>query len=131
MMWKSMIASVAVTSACVGLAPCVPAIGAPAPAQPKMPAAFTTCAASHNSAHGAAAGVGPNLFGVVGAKAGSRPGFVYSAALKKSCVTWTSAYLARYIASPNAVAPGTTMPNPSNTSAKDRAAIVAYIAAFK
>ena len=107
------------------------ASGAASRAQPKMPAAFTTCASCHNSIRGAGADVGPNLYGVMGAKAGSRPGYAYSTALKKSGVVWNKVTVARYIANPNAVAAGTTMPNPGITSARDRAAIVNYLVALK
>ena len=130
-MLKPMLVGIASLAIAVSMAPSRPALGAPPPPQPKMPAAFTTCAACHNSVRGARAGVGPNLYGVMGAKAGARPGFAYSAALKKSGVVWNKATVARYIANPAAVAPGTTMPNPGIANARDRAAIVTYLAALK
>ena len=45
---------------------------------------FTRCAICHSNAKGAPNRIGPNLFGVVGRKAASMPGFFYSGAMKHS-----------------------------------------------
>ncbi|MBE7217122.1 MAG: PQQ-dependent sugar dehydrogenase [Caulobacteraceae bacterium] len=60
--------------------------------------------------HGGNGGVGPNLHGVVGRKAGSEPGFGYSAALSKAGFRWDDGHLDRYLTDPQALVPGTTMP---------------------
>ena len=69
---------------------------------------------------------GPSLEGIVGSKAGSRPGFRYSEGLKRKGGTWTEANLGAFLQAPTKFAPGTRMttsvPNPNH-----RAAIVAYL----
>ena len=65
--------------------------------------AFEQCAACHSTAKGVN-GVGPSLFGVVGGKAGSVPGFNYSSAMKNSNLTWTAQNLDAYIANPQRIA---------------------------
>ncbi len=88
------------------------------------------CAVCHVAAPGAASTVGPNLFGVVGRKAASAPGFNYSDALKASGLTWSAAEIDSFITAPNKKVPGTRMfisvPSPA-----DRADITAFLASLK
>ncbi|MBV1688817.1 c-type cytochrome [Novosphingobium sp. G106] len=74
--------------------------------------------------------VGPKHRGVVGRKAGIVPGYAYSAALKKSGITWTPSQLDRWLSGPQAMVPGAKMyfsvANPQN-----RADIIAYLAQQK
>ena len=56
--------------------------------------------------------LGPSLFGVVGRKAGSVPGFAYSMSLKGSGVTWDEATLDKWITNSQAVIPGNDMSPP-------------------
>jgi cytochrome c len=72
-------------------------------------------------------GQGPSLTGLYGRKAGSAPGFAYSAALKASGLTWTAPELDRFLANPGAAVPGTAMPV-STPDAKERANLIAYFA---
>jgi cytochrome c len=102
----------------------------PGPAS-KTPSAYAHCAACHTDAAGAPSAFGPNLYGVIGNRAGSRPGYAYSPALAQSKLVWSKASLARFIANPAMVVPGTRMPNPGVSAAADRAAIVAYLAGQK
>src|SRR5262249_40035150 len=53
--------------------------------------------------------VGPSLFGVVGRKSGSVPGFHYSPANQNANLTWDQATLDKYLQAPLATIPGTTM----------------------
>lgn len=101
-----------------------------APPPVAKPAAFAKCAVCHASARGEAAEMGPNLWGVAGAKAGARPGFPYSAALKKTGLTWNKATLTRWLIDGQKLAPGTTMPNQALKPA-ERDAIVAYLLTLK
>jgi len=73
---------------------------------------------------------GPNLAGVVGRKAGTAPGFPYTAAMKGSGLTWTAANLERFLAAPQQVVPGTAM-NVVVPSEAERRNIVAYLATQK
>ncbi len=68
------------------------------------------CSACHSTAARAAGGVGPGLFGVVDRKAGTRPGYTYSAPMKNSGLIWTASELATYLAAPGRIVHGTKMP---------------------
>ena len=50
---------------------------------------FAKCKVCHQIGEGAKNALGPDLNGVVGRKAGSAPGYNYSAANKNSGLTWT------------------------------------------
>ena len=76
--------------------------------------------------HGGNGGVGPNLHGVTGRKAGSLPGFGYSAALSKAGFHWDDARLNRYLTDPQALVPGTSMPA-KVADAGQRRDIIAYL----
>lgn len=67
----------------------------------------TTCSACHALDRNK---VGPPLAGVVGRKAGSVPGYPYSAALAQSGVVWTAETLDRWLAGPRHLVPGAAMP---------------------
>ena len=53
--------------------------------------------------------LGPTLYGVVGRKAGTVPGFAYSDSLKSSGITWDEKMLDQFIANPDALIPGNNM----------------------
>lgn len=71
--------------------------------------------------------VGPKHRGVVGRKAGIVPGYAYSAALKKSGITWTPDMLDRWLSGPQKLVPGAKMFF-SIAKPQDRADIIAYLA---
>ena len=56
-------------------------------------AIFGRCAVCHTNDKGGGDGLGPNLFGVVGRKAASRPGYAYSPPMRKSGIIWTDVNL--------------------------------------
>lgn len=86
------------------------------------------CAACHTFTKGGANGVGPNLWGVVGAKKEHTPGFAYSGALTENgSATWTYLDLNKYLWKPKKYAPGTKMNFIGLKKPEDRAAIVAYL----
>ena len=95
------------------------------------PPAYARCAACHTTGAGGSHRLGPNLFGILGTKAGTKPGFAYSPALKRSSMTWTKASLADYVDRPAAVVPGTRMMDPGVSKPADREAIIAFIASLK
>ena len=89
------------------------------------PSGFTTCAVCHSVERGRN-GIGPTLAGVFGRRAGSVAGFNYSDAMEGANITWNAGTLERYLADPNAVVPGTTMPSPG-LNAGQRAEVIAYL----
>lgn len=70
--------------------------------------------------------IGPRHRGVFGRKAGSVPGFNYSAAVKGAGFTWDEAKLDSWLTNPQALLPGQKM-NFRVAKAEDRADIVAYL----
>ena len=71
-----------------------------------------SCGTCHVALADAGPRQGPNLFGVVGRKAGSVPGFAYSAQFMAgdSAIVWDEGTLDRWITDPQSVIPGATMP---------------------
>ena len=94
-------------------------------------ALFNRCAICHDNHKGGANRIGPNLFGVVGRKAGRYPGFSYSTAMKNSGVTWTNEKLDAYVASPQQVVPGNKMAFAGISSAAQRGDLIAYLDTLK
>lgn len=72
---------------------------------------------------------GPRHCGLVGRKAGSVPGFEYSAAMKRSNLTWNEKTLDRFLANPPGVVPGTAMTYAGVADAQERADLIAYLRA--
>jgi len=72
--------------------------------------------------------VGPNLWRILDAKAGTREGFKsYSEPLLKSGIVWSRDALSRFIEKPAEYLPGTSMIYKGLPKEKDRAALLAYI----
>jgi len=92
---------------------------------------FLRCASCHAIEPGQTGRIGPNLHGVVGRKAGSLPGYAYSAAMKAQTFTWTPAKLDEWLTRPSALVPGTAMAFAGLPRAQDRAALIAYLEAKK
>jgi len=72
----------------------------------------TQCAICHATSATAAPGVGPNLAGVVGRKAGTQSAFAnrYSPAMKQAGLVWSPETLKTYITNPAKTVPGNKMP---------------------
>ena len=124
---------VAASLALVGLVASTAWAGAPAPAGDavKGKTVFARCAICHKAAAGAPNSVGPNLFGVVGRKAATAPGFEFSGPLKASGITWTDDKLAQWVAGPAKMVPGTKMAFPGITSKAQVRDVVAYLDTLK
>ncbi len=89
---------------------------------------FAKCMSCHTIAQGAANGIGPNLYGVVGdAMAEGRGGFAFSDGLKSKGGKWTFENLDAWLSSPRAFAPGTKMSFAGLSSGEDRANVIAYL----
>jgi cytochrome c len=69
---------------------------------------------------------GPRLAGVFGRKAGSVPGFTYSAGLKNLGLTWNDATLERWLSDPDMVVPDNNM-SISVPKAEERRDLIAYL----
>jgi cytochrome c len=71
---------------------------------------------------------GPAHCGLFGRKAATAPGFDhYSPALKASGIVWDDKSLARFLADPMTVVPGTTMTYMGVADVNDRKALVAWL----
>jgi len=95
------------------------------------PGSFAMCGVCHKVDEGAPNGVGPNLWGIGGRKAGAVAGYSYSPAMQKSGVTWTREQLIAYISDPRSVVPGTKMAFAGQKNPKQAAAIADYLLSLK
>jgi cytochrome c len=75
--------------------------------------------------------IGPNLWGVVGRKAGTTPHFRYSAAMMQSGIVWTPDRLRPYIHAPQTTIPNIRMSFQGLKNLKDVDDVVAYLQTFK
>ncbi len=85
------------------------------------------CVACHSFNEGGKAGIGPNLYGVVGGPHGHMPGYEYSAALKSKQGPWTYDELYEWLKKPSAYAPGTKMSYAGLADPKKRADVIDYL----
>ena len=93
-------------------------------------AVFAKCMACHTIASGGAAGIGPNLFGVLGKPVGQHAaGFAYSGALSGHGGDWDFANMDAWLKSPRAFADGTKMSFAGLSSGEDRANVILYLLA--
>ncbi len=92
---------------------------------------FKRCVICHSVTPGKGSTIGPNLKGVVGRVSGTMPKYSYSPALVKAKLKWDKATLDRYLTKPSAVVPGNKMAYSGLPSPKDRADLIAYLAAQK
>lgn len=88
------------------------------------------CKSCHNFDPAGTNGIGPGLFGVVGRKPGTHPGYAYSPAMTafgdKNPV-WTYDQLYVYLKGPQADVPGTKMTFIGFKSPEDRINVIAYL----
>lgn len=105
------------------------AVGAGMPAQAvpdasRGEAIYARCMACHALAFDR---VGPRHCGLLGRRAGSVPGFAYSAALKQSAIVWDEKTLDRFLAAPMKAVPGTSMTYDGIPDRQERADLIAYL----
>lgn len=88
---------------------------------------FLRCASCHDISDTASPKIGPNLKGVVGRRAGSLAGYIYSPAMRSQTFTWNEATLDRWLTKPSDLVPGTAMAFGGVPSKADRDAIIGYL----
>ena len=99
----------------------------------KGKAAFVRqCMICHTAEKGGDNRYGPNLFGIVGRKAGTVPGYAYSNAFKTHANwEWTEDAIGGWMMFPSTMVPGTAMGVFQGIAEKDRDDLVAYLATLK
>lgn len=88
--------------------------------------AFAKCASCHTVEQGGAAGLGPNLFGVMG-KGVAGGGFAYSDGLKGKGGSWDWASMNAWLTNPATYAPGTKMTFAGLSDGQERANLMAFL----
>ncbi|WP_337661048.1 c-type cytochrome [Erythrobacter sp. Alg231-14] len=91
-------------------------------------AVFVQCRACHSVEEGRN-GVGPSLYGIIGAKAGAVDAFNYTDANANSGIIWTSEVIFEFLESPREYLPGTRMAYPGLRDAQARADLIAFLEA--
>ncbi|HYM17248.1 MAG TPA: cytochrome c family protein [Micropepsaceae bacterium] len=89
------------------------------------------CGVCHTAEKGAPNKIGPNLFGVVGRKSATAPGYMYSPAMMKAGLTWDVPTLQVYLMGPQKKVPGTKMGFPGFSDPMDEADAIAYLVTLK
>lgn len=92
---------------------------------------YAQCKACHSVEPGGRNGVGPNLSGIMGAKAGAKPGYAYSPAMKQSNLKWTPQSMDSFLKKPSAAIPRTKMMYAGMANPKARADVIAYLSGLK
>lgn len=87
------------------------------------------CAPCHSLQAGSSGLPGPNLHAVFGRKAGTTPGFNYSAAMRNSGVIWNERTLDQFIAAPQTFIPSDVMPFPGLADKTARQRLIGYLKA--
>jgi cytochrome c len=90
-------------------------------------AKFALCSSCHTLTEGGPVMTGPNLYHILGEKAGVRPGFKFSDPMVAAGFTWDPAHLDTWITDPKAMIPGTKMTFAGLKDPKDRTDVIAYV----
>jgi cytochrome c len=93
-------------------------------------AEFRKCMPCHSAGEGALNKVGPVLNDVFGRRAGTYPGFSYSAVMTdagEKGLIWTGGTISDFLAAPRAYLPGTKMTFAGERDGEDRTNLIAYL----
>jgi cytochrome c len=93
----------------------------------RVPEPAEVCLSCHAIAADEPALEGPTLWGVVGRRIAGAADFEYSDALRRQEGAWDRAKLDRFLAAPQAFAPGTQMTLGGVRNAADRAAVIDFL----
>ena len=86
------------------------------------------CASCHSFNEGGRNGVGPNLYGIIGANHARADGFNYSAAIRGMAgKPWVYEEMNAWLANPRAYAPGNKITYAGLASVQGRADLIAYL----
>ncbi len=116
-----------------------PAQAAPVPAPAFDPpafdpvvakAAFMPCSVCHAVTKGANKS-GPSLYGIVGRKVATAPGFKYSPSMIAKGGVWSEGALDTYLTNPRQTVPGTYMSYSGQKDPAKRAALIGYLKTLK
>lgn len=88
---------------------------------------FKKCATCHSAEKSGGNKIGPNLFGIVGRKRASIPGFSYSDAMKAKGGSWSYEDLDKFLTKPKDFVPGTKMGFAGISKDKDRADLILFL----
>ncbi|MFM2301816.1 MAG: hypothetical protein RLZZ84_1552 [Pseudomonadota bacterium] len=86
-----------------------------------------TCAGCHAVTANARPGAGPTLYGVIGRKAGTLPGYAYSKVMTASGIIWNPREIDQFLTNPAARVPGTAMTAGAVASPATRHSIAEYL----
>jgi cytochrome c len=122
------LSAIAAVAAAALLAPPNPGLAAGDAVKGKV-AFVRQCAICHTAEKDGPNRFGPNLFGILGQKAGTVAGFSYTRAFKAAADwTWNEDLVGGWIGAPGLMVPGTAMGVFQGVAQSDRDDIVAYLA---
>ena len=88
---------------------------------------YTACQGCHTLREGEPHTVGPNLFGMMGQPAATRPGYDYSEAMKNTGITWNAGMLRGFIIATERMVPGSWMAYYNINTADEMTVLIDYI----